>query len=469
MDLRTVLPIILLSAFLYAANITVSPVYDFFKVAYKYASGPGFAVAIGIDHKQYNITLFTEEGYRRWMNGTPGAAVYNGVLRWGDVLIIDVPPGRHVLAVYPIPFSFETQTYIMTHHEWAPVGVVSLGWVKAEAVAGYFEIHRLKARGVAPSGKSGVNGTSIQLNAIVVLELADGGKQYYFVQNTLGLLTDERKYSFAVNIYNYTSGSGYLSRDAIRGRGGGYWSIYAPSYYGYKTREERYRLPFSGFLIINVSAVEGVAKVDFGYNVGGGVVWYDSVTIKPYAPVEGAYIMAGPVTTPAPRAANVPITPFTTLVGLIASLELVLCGYGVVTERLGTSRVLVTSIDSRYAVLEEVDVRMALLVWNGSAWRPAPRIYNFGFNTEEEVALDVETQLVNGTVRITKGTFKPQLLALEPPEPEIPPPHAQFAAETLAVDTYLPLALAAFIFAIASGVWIRRRVGRARRRSFRRL
>jgi hypothetical protein len=39
--------------------------------------------------------------------------------------------------------------------------------------------------------------------------------------------------------------------------------------------------------------VEGVAKVDFGYNVGGGVVWYDSVTIKPHAPVEGAYIMAG--------------------------------------------------------------------------------------------------------------------------------------------------------------------------------
>jgi len=468
MDLRTILPILLLSAFLYAANITVPPVHDFFKVAYKYASGPGFAVAIGIDHKQYNITLFTEEGFDSWMNGTSGAAVYNGVLRWGDVLIIDVPPGSYVLAVYPIPFRSETQTYISTYRGWAPVGVVSLGWVKAEAVAGYFEIHRLKARGVAPSGKNGVNGTSIQLNAIVVLELADGGKQYYFVQNTLGLLTDEEKYSFAVNIYNHTSRSGDLSSDAVKGRGDVYWSFSAASFYGYRTHEERYRLPFSGFLIINVSAVEGVAKVDFGYNVGGGVVWYDSVTIKPYAPVEEAYIMAGPVTTPA-RAANVPITPFTTLVGLIASLELVLCGYGTVNEPLGTSRILSTSVDSPRAELEDVDVRLALLVWNGSAWRPPPRLYNFGFNTEEEVSLNVETQLVNGTVRITKGTFKPQLLALEPPEPEIPPPHARFAAETLAVDTYLPLALAAFIFAIASGVWIRRRASRARRRSFRRL
>jgi hypothetical protein len=190
--------------------------------------------------------------------------------------------------------------------------------------------------------------------------------------------------------------------------------------------------------------VEGVAKVDFGYNVGGGVVWYDSVTIKPHAPVEGAYIMAGPVTTPA-RVANVPITPFTTLVGLIASLELVLCGYGVATERLGTSRVLVTSIDSRYAVLEEVDVRMALFVWNGSAWRPAPRIYNFGFNTAETVSLNVEAQLVNGTVRITKGAFKPQ------------------------TNSWLLVAVAAFIFIVAGGIWISRRASRARRRSFRRL
>jgi hypothetical protein len=194
-------------------------------------------------------------------------------------------------------------------------------------------------------------------------------------------------------------------------------------------------------------------------------VWYDSVTIKPYAPVEGAYIMAGPVTTPA-RVANVPITPFTTLVGLIASLELVLCGYGVATERLGTSRVLITSIDSRYAVLEEVDVRMALFVWNGSAWRPAPRIYNFGFNTAETVSLNVEAQLINGTVRITRGTFKPMLLAEEPPTPDIPPPDAAFKPQT---DGWLLVAVAALIFIVAGGIWISRRASRARRRSFRRL
>jgi bifunctional DNA-binding transcriptional regulator/antitoxin component of YhaV-PrlF toxin-antitoxin module len=79
-------------------------------------------------------------------------------------------------------------------------------------------------------------------------------------------------------------------------------------------------LPFSGFLIVNVSAVGGVAKIDFGYNVGSGVVWYDSVSIRPYAPVEKAYILAGPVTTP---------------IGTVASLELVLCGYGVVPDYSG--------------------------------------------------------------------------------------------------------------------------------------
>ena len=64
----------------------------------------------------------------------------------------------------------------------------------------------------------------------------------------------------------------------------------------------------------------GVAKIDFGYNVGSGVVWYDSVSIRPYAPVEKAYILAGPVTTP---------------IGTVASLELVLCGYGVVPDYSG--------------------------------------------------------------------------------------------------------------------------------------
>jgi hypothetical protein len=42
------------------------------------------------------------------------------------------------------------------------------------------------------------------------------------------------------------------------------------------------------------------------------------------------------------------------------------------------------------------------------------------------VSLNVEARLVNGTVRITRGAFKPQLLAEEPPEPDIPPPNAAF-------------------------------------------
>jgi len=76
------------------------------------------------------------------------------------------------------------------------------------------------------------------------------------------------------------------------------------------------------------------------------------------------------------------------------------------------------------AELEDVDVRLALLVWDGGRWRPAPRIFNFGFNTAEVVSLNVEARLVNGTVHVTKGVFKPQLLAEEPPEPDIPPPGA---------------------------------------------
>jgi hypothetical protein len=286
------------------------------------------------------------------------------------------------------------------------------------AAAGYFEIRSFRARN-AGEVKDGV---SIQLNTIVALELADGGRQYYSVQNILALRTDEKKHNFVVNIFNDTSKSRDFTGE-VKGKGKLYWHAAALSYYGYTTREERYSLPFSGFLIVNVSAVGGVAKIDFGYNVGGSVVWYDSVTIKPYAPVERAYILAEHAVTP---------------IYTIASLELVLCGY---------------DVDSPRAELEDVDVRLALLVWDGGRWRPAPRIFNFGFNTAEAVSLNVEAQLVNGTVRIAKGAFKPMLLAEEPPEPNIPSPHASTAPKPQ-VDSWLLLAAAAVA---AGGIWALRR------------
>ena len=422
MDLRLAL-LLLLSAGLLSAFITVPPMRGAFTVAHWGAEGPGFVAVVGVDDTTRNITLFTKEGFDAWMKKNPGTAVYNGMLRRGDFLIIETPPGDYVLAVYPLPFLNErTQTYASSYSGWAPVGVTSLPREPTAfgAAAGYFEVRSIKACGYQYGMRPGVNGTSIQLNAIVVLELADGGKQYYFVQNTLDLLTDEWKYGFLVNVFNHTSMSKDLSRGAISGRGGIYWSIYAWSYYGYRTRGGRLTLPLAGFLLINVSAVGGAARIDFGYNVGGGVVWYDSVTIRPYAPVERAYILAGHAVTP---------------IHSIASLELVLCAYGGGTF---------------YAELEDADVRLALLVWDGGRWRPAPRVFNFGFNTAEMVSLNVEARLVNGTVRITRGAFKPQLLAEEPPEPDIPPPYAAFKPQT---DSWILLAAAVFIALLFLGIY----------------
>jgi hypothetical protein len=438
MGLRLAL-LLLLSAGLLSAFITVPPMRGDFTVAHWGAEGPGFVAVVGVDNATRNVTLFTKEGFDLWMKKNPGTAVYNGMLRRGDVLIIETPPGRYILAVYPLPFfRGETKTYASSYSGWAPVGVTSLPREPSAfgAAAGYFEVRSIKARGYQYGMRPGVNGTSIQLNAIVVLELADGAKQYYFVQNAVILHIDEGKYGFLVNVFNHTSRSKDLSRGAISGRGGIYWSIYAWSYYGYRTREERYSLPLAGFLLINVTTAGGAARIDFGYNLGTGAVWYDSVVIRPYAPVERAYILAGHAVTP---------------IYSIASLEFVLCAYGGGTF---------------YAKLDDVDVKLALLVWDGGRWRPAPRIFNFGFNTAEMVSLNVEARLVNGTVRITRGAFKPQLLAEEPPEPDIPPPSAITKPQ---IDNWLLIAVAAFIFVVAGGVWIRRRVGRARRRSFRRL
>jgi len=417
--MRAVL-LLLLSAGIVLALITVPPMFGDFNIARWGANGPGFVVAVGIDDEPRNITLFTEEGYDLWKKDKPGVAVYNGMLRRGDVLIIETPPGRYVLAVYPLPLFFgKTQTYASSYSGWAPVGVMSLPKEPQSfgAAAGYFEIRSFRARNAGEVK----DGASIQLNAIAVLELADGGRQYYFVQNVLDLYTDAEKYRLVAAIFNDTLSRSFTG--LVKGNGKIRWHVAALSYYGYATREERYSLPLAGFLLINVTAAGGAARIDFGYNVGGGVVWYDSVAMKPYAPVERAYILAGHAVTP---------------IRTIASLELVLCGL---------------DADSPRAELEDVDVRLALLVQNGSAWRPAPRIFNFGFNTAEAVSLNVEAQLVNGTVHIAKGAFKPQLLAEEPPEPDIPPPNASTAPRPQA-DSWLLLAAAAVA---AGGIWALRR------------
>ena len=422
MDLRLAL-LLLLSAGVVLALITVPPMYGDFSIAYWRAEGPGFVAVVGIDRAPRNVTLFTEEGFSSWMKDKPGTAVYNGLLRRGDVLIIETPPGRYVLAVYPQPISGnKTQTYANSYSGWAPVGVMSLPREPTvfSAAAGYFEIHRLKARNEGEVK----DGASVQLNAMVVLELVGGGRQYYFVQNVLDLYTDAGKYRFVAAVFNHTLSGRFTG--LVKGSGRIFWHVSAPSYYAYATREERYSLPFEGFLLINVTAVGGAARIDFGYNVGNGIVWFDSVAMRPYALVERAYILAGPAVTSS-RPANVPITPFSVPVGTIASLELVLCGL---------------DADSPRAELVDVDVRLALLVWGGAGWRPPPRIFNFGFNTAETVSLNVETHLVNGTVRIIKGAFKPQLLAEEPPAPDIPPPHAAFKPRA---DGWLPMAVAALI------------------------
>jgi hypothetical protein len=430
---RLVILLLLLASAVFAL-ITVPPMRGDFDVVYWRAKGPSFVAAVGIDDEPHNITLFTEGGFNQWMKKNPGTAVYNGVLRRGDFLIIETQPGDYVLAVYPLPFLHgRTQTYAKSYSGWSPVGVMSLPRepISTSAAAGYFEVRRLKAHNEGEVK----DGASIQLNAIVTLELAGGMRQYYFVQNVLDLYTDAEKYRFVAAVFNDTQSGGFSGE--VKGKGKLQWHVSASSYYGYATREERYSLPFSGFLIINVTAAGDAARIDFGYNVGSGVVWYDSVTIKPYAPVEGAYILTGPVVTSS-RAANTLITPFSTPIGSIASLELVLCGL---------------DVDSPRAELEDVDVRLALLVWDGVRWRPPPRLYNFGFNTAEAVSLNVETQLINGTVHITRGTFKPQLLAEEPPMPDIPPPNFS-AASRAQVDSWLFLAA---LMVAAGAVWIMRR------------
>jgi len=53
-------------------------------------------------------------------------------------------------------------------------------------------------------------------------------------------------------------------------------------------------------------------------------------------------------------------------------------------------------------------------------------------------------------VHITRGAFKPQLLAEEPPAPDVPPPGAAFKPQT---DYWLLVAVVAFIVLLFLGIY----------------
>jgi thermopsin len=356
-------------------------------------TSPGYIVLASADPHTFNLAIFTAQNYDLWWAGKAEPAVYRGSVGYGDVIAAPIAePGNYTAVLYPIPnLQYDPQIYITEYNGTAlPIGVVSFprSPIAAGAVRGYFHISAIRAYNPNGERRYGVpnSGAGLQLNAVVAVELADGRRQYYWAQDVVGLITDKDEVSVWDNIWNDSGGLGALSGYAIAGNG----QVYSSSggwYYGYTAFSGPYALPIGGYLVMRAYAAGGSVHVDFGYALGGGVVWYDRVTITPYVPAVDAHFEVGALLTGD---------------GHPMDASLVFAGYG----------------NYEWTNFTDLHAELALEYWNGSAWLPLPNDYDAGPATGEAAFADVNVTVPNGRFVLTApGPFTPGLLVYLPQYP----------------------------------------------------
>ncbi|MDT7971077.1 MAG: thermopsin family protease, partial [Vulcanisaeta sp.] len=347
----------------------------------------------------YNLAVLTQQEYETWRGGHPTPAVYYSTVSYGAVLAIPVPAGDYVAVVYPVS-SPTCPSITVVEKEYLPIGIVSypLTPISTSELMGFFNITAINAYN--PSGESqfGVpnSGASLQFNAVLVVELANGQKQYYFVQNVLSFVTDKNEFNIGDNVWNYTALSSVLSNQTITGNGAVYLSAELYNYV-YTSLFTQYSLPFAGYLIMRAYASGGVVHVNFGYVIvqngshhPPSVVWFDNVSIIPSAPAVNAYFEVSTELVPS---------------YLPMDAELVFAGYG----------------NSEWTMFNQLSANLAILYWGGSDWVPLPRLFNFGIDTAEGAVPSISVSMSsNGLANVALGSFTPGLVISEPPTPALP-------------------------------------------------
>jgi thermopsin len=212
----------------------------------------------------------------------------------------------------------------------------------------------------------------------------------------LSFVTDKNEFNIGDNVWNYTALSSVLSNQTITGNGAVYLSAELYNYV-YTSLFTQYSLPFAGYLIMRAYASGGVAHVDFGYVIiqsgthhPPSVVWFDNVTIIPSAPAVNAYFEVSTEIAPS---------------YLPMDAELVFAGYA----------------NFEWTQFSGLSADLAMVYWNGSAWAPLPRLFNFGIDTAEGSAPNISVSVGgNGFATVSLDSFSPGLVAGEVPTPALP-------------------------------------------------
>ncbi|WP_054842569.1 thermopsin family protease [Vulcanisaeta distributa] len=304
-----------------------------------------------VPSQQYSLYVFTQSQYNAWYSGHAVNAVYASTIGSTGSQLVILPAGDYVVVVYPAPSNYET--CLELRYETSPFGMgissaPSTPITTNAVMGGFFNITSISGYSLYASEYNIPSGAvSLQLNAWLVVRLADGSTQYFWLQNTMSLLTQSNEFNLVVNVWNYTT---YPSTPSnIVGGGGSIQNSTEGYAYIYMTQNMTYSLPFSGYLVIAVEqAGSNTVNVGFGYVIiqSGSyepppqVVWYDNATITFNEPIEGAGIEISNQLTPSDLPLNA---------------EFVFGGY---------------SSGVPPAVFNSLSAELALVYWSGTSWLP---------------------------------------------------------------------------------------------------
>ncbi|MEM3599787.1 MAG: thermopsin family protease [Fervidicoccaceae archaeon] len=244
----------------------------------------------------------------------------------------------------------------------APVGVVDYGVTSLSGEAFFYSIRTNSVRGIVnitnpPSsisyyanGTAAFPGFSIQLNAFLVVDLADGKRQIYWLQNCLNWKSSYGSMlGYIDNIWNATSTPSQFSQGRIVGNGGTYWYWGGgEQYYAYGKEGT---IAFGTHDLTISTALKG-SSIIVNFILDGKV--YDSVLIEPYAPANRAEIYIDP--------------SIKTSYGTPLDLELVFAGY---------------SAEEPIAVLSGGSIELSLYYNLSGSWIPPLAAWSIGTATYE--------------------------------------------------------------------------------------
>ena len=343
-----------------------------------------YVVLYNYGSESYTIILMTPSEYDAMYHDMSTYAIGEWGIQPQSSLAIQVPSSDDYIVMVPSTGSCQGEpTLYMYYGYGAPIGVSSLEPASTNEVLGYFNITNINAYN--PNGESQFNvpnsGASLQLNAVLEVQLADGTTQYYWLQDVVQFRTSSGEYNLVDNVWNDTSSGSPLSNATITG----YGSV-SPSpkgyYYSYGTTLQAYSLPFAGYLLIKLVSTNPL-EVSFCYVIiqSGSQYYppsfncYDTVTINTPEPVSTAAIVTNPNT----------ITPS----GNAIDAELVFGGYG----------------SGEYTTFNSLNAYLALLYWGNGAWKPYGDLFMNGWDTME-AATDLISEISpNIFIYVTTGSL----------------------------------------------------------------